>query len=73
MRLTQAAIVAVLAFTVAAKPIQARDDVQSTNGYKPAPDPYPVKCYDHYGNEKPCGGPDKSKSPIHPRSVEKHK
>ena len=56
MRLTQAAVVAILAFTVAAKPIQARQDVQSTD-YKTTPDPYPAKCWDHSGKEKPCEGP----------------
>lgn len=56
MRFSQAAVVAILAFTVTAKPLQARQDVQ-TNDYKTTPDPYPVKCYDkHTKKEKPCGG-----------------
>lgn len=43
MRLTQAAIIAVLAFTVAANPIQVRSDVESTPEYKAAPETkYPV-------------------------------
>lgn len=62
MRLNQAAIVAILAFTVASKPIEARQDVQSTNGYNVHPDPYPVKCYDNYGKEKACDD-DKEKDP----------
>lgn len=62
MRLTQAAIVAILAFTVASKPIEARQDVQSTNEYKAHPDPYPAKCYDGYGKEKTCDD-EKDKDP----------
>ena len=54
MRLTQAAIVAILAFTVAATPIQARQDVQTTD-LKPAPDHYLPKCFDKYGKEVTCG------------------
>jgi len=43
MRLTQAAVVAILAFTVAAKPIQARRDVQPTTEYETTPEVnYPV-------------------------------
>lgn len=44
MRLTQAAVVAILAFTVAAKPIQARRDVQPTPEYETTPDVnYPIE------------------------------
>lgn len=54
MRLTQAAVVAILAFTVAATPIQARQqDVKAVDEYK-TPDSYVPKCYDHEGKEKPC-------------------
>ena len=69
MRLTQAAVVAILAFTVASTPIQARQqDVQATNELK-TPDHYVPKCYDHAGKEKPCQKepekqPDKSASTV---------
>ncbi|KAJ8116444.1 hypothetical protein OPT61_g2143 [Boeremia exigua] len=62
MRLTQAAVVAFLALTVAANPLQARDD-----SYKP--NPYPAKCWDNYGREKACDDkPDKYK----PEDKDKH-
>lgn len=53
MRLTQATVVASLALTVAAKPLQARDDISSNNDYKTNPDPYLAKCHDGSGREKP--------------------
>lgn len=64
MRLNQAAVVAILAFTVAATPIQARQDVQTTD-HKSAPDHYMPKCFDKHGKEVACGKeheqqPDKS-------------